>query len=171
MSSDVMYDDIKSNALILENDLDALGWDRPARLYALLPQDDHAIWRLVTEVDGHPIEFLKVAKTMHGPLPQEIMGIALAHEGWTFPRDMVKGKTAEQLKELYAMMAPSEHPHREELRMVYVVLRDGRSMSVVRVRGEEEEPQLQDIKDGESSGHLVDAVRGLLDLPPLPDVA
>lgn len=163
MTTDQLYDDIKQNAMLLESDLDSLGWDRPARLYALMPQDDYVAWRLVTEIDGHPIEFLRVAQTMHGPLPQEVMGIALAHEGWTFPVDLVKGMKPEEVRELWEHTRPSDHPDREEIRMVYVVLRDERSVVVSRHRPTNK-ATLEEPKPGESSGNLVDAMRGMLDL-------
>lgn len=59
--------------------------------------------------------------------PEEAVGVVYAHEVWTYPDEVIFGRETPDV-------SPSDHPGRVEARMVYVALRDGTVVSVMRRR-------------------------------------
>ena len=69
--------------LLLENDAAALGWDQPARLYAIVgTPEDPRFDVLVEMVDGHPCDILQAMYDDGARLRPEVIGLALSNEGW-----------------------------------------------------------------------------------------
>lgn len=78
-------------ALLLENDIDALGWDQDAQAYALRGplSDPHA--DLLAKLGGaHPVDALTFVYLSGGRLPVDAIGIGLCTENW-------QAKTVEQI--------------------------------------------------------------------------
>ena len=78
-------------ALLLENDIDALGWDQDAQVYALRGplSDPHA--DLIAKLGGaHPVDALTFVYFSGGRLPVDAIGIGLSTENW-------QAKTVEQI--------------------------------------------------------------------------
>lgn len=84
----------EKDVLLLENDLDALGWDQPPRLYAVMGEPGDYRIELITEMQGHPVDWIKMAvcgvpgqraQYPGGRLNDDVQGICLAVEGWRHP--------------------------------------------------------------------------------------
>lgn len=130
------------------------GWDLPPALFALVPTrllaaDPEAAAALGDAVSADPSQISPESITPvaqddlpEGPLdevlaqigwPEEVLGCALCQEIVLLP------PSAEpELDDLAVESVPSaalEHPDRREARLVVAVLRDGRSASILRLRG------------------------------------
>jgi hypothetical protein len=129
------------------------GWDLPPALFALVPTRllaaDPAAAAALGDLGGDPSEIAAESLTPvaqeelpEGPLdevlaqigwPEEVLGCALSQEIVLLP------PSAEpELDDLAIESVPAaalEHPDRREARLVVAVLRDGRSASILRLRG------------------------------------
>lgn len=173
-------DEFEKSMLLLENDVDALGWDQPARIYAILGDDDDLRMELMDEIEGHPVDYMR-DMVAQGHFDPSVKGVALVTEGWRHPTFdefkaldgwpmLVKlaemhGLSAEEAEKKaekafhYAnsMMRPSENPYRGEIRNVIVVMRDQRILGVHRDRGSEAE-----LIDGMMGGRVDMAMSAML---------
>lgn len=82
----------KKDVLMLESDLDALGWDQPNILYAVMGEPGDYRLEKISEMSGHPVDWMRAAvcgTDEHpggGRLHDEVRGVAVANEGWRHPR-------------------------------------------------------------------------------------
>lgn len=143
---------------LLENDIDALGWDQCPKAYAVsLAEDGTEMLNFIQDVDGDPVHHLMMLATT-GELKNEAVALVLTNECWQYPDYLNQslGKDQEAASALYRLLPPSLHPERRESRIVTLVDRTGQAVSIARERGEE--PQWI----GKQSGRVVDAMKCLL---------
>lgn len=135
-------------ALDTERHVAARGWDQPARLFALVRTDDllarePQLREQMREPDLAPGSFTAIEQeglpntnsieTLIGRLawPDEVDGCAFAIERIVVPpdaeRDLPAGADA-------AVEALAAHPDRQDVRLLAAVLRDGRSICLLRQR-------------------------------------
>lgn len=68
--------------ILLENDVDALGWDQPAIIYGIEGEDDDPILKKVAEVNGHPADTMEELYQSGMRPPDVCQGLALVTEAW-----------------------------------------------------------------------------------------
>ena len=118
----------------LEGDLTAMGWDQPAKLFAIVPHDGEEFFELSNTIEGNVLEFLDDLSQNARPA-EGVVGLVLATEGWAYPEDIKFGKDDQAvMQQYYKMMPPSEHPRRREVRSLSLMDRTGASLQVTRVR-------------------------------------
>lgn len=123
---------------ILEGDIDALGWDQPAKAYAVsLAEDGTEMLNLIDTLAGQPVDTL-MRLAITGELRHEAVALVVANESWSYPDYLEKalGKDVRARRALWACYPPNAHPERVEGRMVTLVDRTGQAMNLYRVRGE-----------------------------------
>lgn len=137
----------------LERQVAGDGWDRPARLFALVETADllRREPRLASELGGHPGEPGQLTPVDQGELPTyssmdelltgiswppEVLGTAVAVERLMVPpsaeTEMPQGQEE-------ALQWLAEHPERQEVRLVVAVLRDGSRAAAVRLRAHDDD--------------------------------
>ncbi|HEX8093625.1 PPA1309 family protein [Jatrophihabitans sp.] len=130
------------------------GWDLPPALFALVPTrvlaaDPAAAAALGNAVAGDPSEIAaeSITPVAQEELPEGPLDEALAQIGW--PEEVVGCALSQEIVLLPPSAEPDlddlaiesvagaalEHPDRREARLVVAVLRDGRSASILRLRG------------------------------------
>lgn len=135
--------------VVIELELDAarLGWDRPPRLYALVPTSDllerEPQLRLaladrtgeLTAVEQEVEEIENLDEFLAGiAWPPGVIGAALIMERLIVPDE---SQAPEDQGSLAAWAA--DHPGRQDVRMVAGVLRDGSRFSALRLRAYDED--------------------------------
>lgn len=144
---------------ILENDIDALGWDACPKAYAVsLAEDGTEMLNYIQDVPGDPIKTLMTLAINGSVLKNEAVALVLTSECWGYPDYLNEslGKDLEALNALAALLPPSDHPERKESRMVTLVDRTGQAVAITRTRGEEPE------FIGKQRGNVVNAMKCLL---------
>lgn len=121
----------------LENDVDALGWDQPAKLWGVLVDEDSGeeYLKMMRTLDGYaPDAIMKIAKK--GRAKENVKGVVIAVEAWSYPDDVMRPllQDSESYHALYNLLPPSEHPQRVERRAVTMFNRDGTYACVTRSR-------------------------------------
>jgi hypothetical protein len=129
------------------------GWDLPPTLFALVPTrvlaSDPAAAAALGDLAGDPSEISAESLTpvAQDELPDGPLDEVLAQIGW--PEEVVGCALSQQIVLLPPSAEPElddlaiesmataalEHPDRREARLVVAVLRDGRSASILRLRG------------------------------------
>lgn len=113
---------------LLENDIDALGWDQPNTLYAILEDEEGEDYiQRISQVDGHPADWFEARAVIGMDVHPMVKGLLLASEGWSYPMDVYEAYNGdlESLSSLMRLMPPSQHPNRVEHRNLIAVLREG----------------------------------------------
>lgn len=140
----------------IERYVAAEGWDQNPRLFALArtahlvalePEIAEALGdegldpESITPIEQEPVDTDRpldevLATTMW---PDEVAGAALALERLMLPpsAEADLGRDPEQ-----AVQAAQEHPERQDVRMVVVVLRDGRRMCALRLRSHDHDDEV-----------------------------
>jgi hypothetical protein len=124
------------------------GWDRGPVLFALVRTQllacDPQGALLLGLAPGAPIAFDALTPVAQDALPDEPLDVALAGIEWP---DSIEGCAVtqeivilppgaeEKLSEHGAVAEAAAHPDRREARLVVATLRDGRTASVLRIRG------------------------------------
>lgn len=151
----------------VESDINAMGWDRPARVFLLQGEPGDEFLRMMSEVEGHVGDFLEMATTSLGPIPENgSLGLAVATEGWTYPRhigEQLAKMTAEEQAEYGKLVRPSEHPERREVRSVILVTRDGEVAAITRIRGGNDGED-EVLAETDMTGRLVEQMKVALGL-------
>jgi hypothetical protein len=129
------------------------GWDLPPALFALVPTrllaSDPAAAAALGDTAGDPSEIPaeSITPVAQDELPDGSLDEALAQIGW--PEEVVGCALCQEIILLPPSAEPElddlaiesvataalEHPDRREARLVVAVLRDGRSASILRLRG------------------------------------
>jgi hypothetical protein len=132
----------------LEQDASRHGWDRPARLYALVPTSDllerepQLSLALadrseeLTAIEQDPLPEDQSLDQFLGGIawPPEVLGAALVVE-----RIIVANEAgAPEDEEMLAAWA-ADHPGKQDVRMVVAVLRDGSRFCALRLRNHDED--------------------------------
>lgn len=124
---------------ILENDIDALGWDVCPKIYAVsLAEDGTEILNFIQDVEGDEIGFLMHLAIAHD-LKNDAVALVMTNEVWMYPDSLtesLKGNP-EATQALFAVFPPTEHPDRVESRFVTLVDRTGQTCSIQRNRNRE----------------------------------
>ncbi len=142
-------------AVDIERHVAAQGWDQAPRLYALVETADLVRREpaMATELVGAAGEPLPGSLTPveqddlpeHATLdellggivwPAEVLGTALSVERLMVPPEVEREMPQD---EGAALRWLAEHPHREEVRLVVAVLRDGARASALRMRTHDDE--------------------------------
>ncbi len=142
---------LAASLLEIERHVGTAGWDQQARLFALVPTTD--LVRAVPELRAHlgadrPDDHLSCVEQdgfhsgrdlaealAHLAWPPSVAGCAVAVERAFLPAaDEADLPDDPQL----AAQAVTDHPHRQELRLVTGVLRDGSRHAVARLRDQPE---------------------------------
>lgn len=144
---------------LLENDIDALGWDQTPKAWAVsLAEDGEEMLNLIDELPGHPVQtLLHLAST--GELKHEAVALVVANESWQYPQYLNESLRGDRRahKALWSLLPPNQHPDRIEGRQVTLVDRTGQAMSIHRERNKDEA-----ILNTEIDSSLVHAMRCLL---------
>lgn len=133
----------------IEQHAAASGWDRPPQLFALV-ETEHLLAsqpHLATQLQQDPTGYTPVEQDAlpEGPLddalaglmwPAGVVGCALVHEVLVLPPAAEAARPADADPERYAR----EHGDRREVRLAVAVLADGSSVSAVRLRSPDAEP-------------------------------
>lgn len=134
--------------LELERDASAYGWDRPPRLYALVPTSDLlerepqlrlALADRSGELTAIEQEEVPVDQPLEAFLtgiawPAEVVGAAVVIERLIVPQD---ADAPEDQESLAAWAA--DHPGKQDVRMVAGVLRDGSRYCALRLRSHDDD--------------------------------
>lgn len=145
----MLSDALAAAVLEIERHVGAAGWDQPARLFALVPTEQllAAAPELADQLGtDHPEDHLSSIEQedFHGGMD---LTEALAHLAWpTTVAGCVLSLERAFLPAQYESDLPDDpasagdvvanHPHRQELRLVTGVLRDGTRHAVGRVRAD-----------------------------------
>jgi hypothetical protein len=145
---------LEAIAVEIEAYVGLAGWDLPPALFALVPTrllaaEPAAAAALGSAAGGDPSEIAAESITPvaqeelpEGPLdealaqigwPEEVLGCALSQEIVLLPPSAEP--ELDDLAVESVATAALEHPDRREARLVVAVLRDGRSASILRLRG------------------------------------
>jgi len=186
-------DPLRKLALLIENDLDALGWDQPHRLFTVSgTHSDPFLTPLLTFSVASDL-----AAIAPDTIPADAIGLVMVVEGYKTPPppddeidawlaqtdaflaatgladdDDIAARraalTREQIVTRYLALAnssqrPQDFPGARELRVALLVLRDGGAVGVQRYRGGE--PVLSDVDAAADNGPLFDMLRRLLGVP------
>lgn len=73
---------VKKLLLLLENDMEGMGWDVQPRLYAVSGTPDDPRFDLLAMINGHPFEAIRDMHKEGRRVPSQVLGLALANEGW-----------------------------------------------------------------------------------------
>ncbi len=168
-------DPLSVAALDTERHVAGAGWDQNPRLFALVPTADllqrepHLQRELrggdlapgaLSAVEQEGLPQTSSLESMLGRIswPETVVGAALAVERVVVPpeaeRDLPEDREA-------AVDALAQHPDRRDVRLLVAVLRDGRSLCLLRQRAHDSDDQValgEDIAPG-----LVHALRATLD--------
>lgn len=184
----------EKDVLQLEADLHVLGWDQPAILYAVMGEPGDMRLEKISEMSGHPVDWMRKAVCgskedgipAGGRLRDDVLGVAIANEGWRHPhaedfekrypedwekflefadlsgvgrhdKERIYHHVNNALEHLHSRIPPHQNPRRIEVRSVMVLMRDGKGIGVHRDR--DDEPSVFPMGDG---GRLIQAMRAVL---------
>jgi hypothetical protein len=95
---------LKRLVTILENDIGALGWDQPVKIYAILGTLEDPRFDLLLEgVDAKPQVVLQASYDDGLRMKSDVLGLAVCSEGWRMR--MPSELTEEQMPQLAEMRA------------------------------------------------------------------
>jgi hypothetical protein len=156
----------------IEEHVAEAGWDQPPQLFALVETEEllraepqlaqtmglvAAVPGSLTPIAQEPLE--------GGPLDEalgsivfgtEVLGVVLAHEVLVLPPEVEAGLGQD------AVATAAEHPARREVRMVVGVARDGSRECLLRLRGQDGEPD-ERLSGSDLVPALADALLATLD--------
>lgn len=169
-----VLDPLAIAALDTERHVAAAGWDQPARLFALVRTEDLLAREPQLREQMGPADFAEGAltaieqdglpatsslDTLIGRLawPDEVDGCAIAVERMVVPPDAERDLPQRPEDAVDALAA---HPDREDVRLLVAVLRDGRSICLLRQRRHDSDDAVATGKD--IAPGLVEALRATL---------
>ena len=150
---------VRAVALEVEAHVAASGWDQPPRLYALVPTselmsaepalaarlglDEQTGAGTFTPVEQEDLPADRpLEQLLHEIVwPPQVAGCAAVMERVVLP-DAVEQQLPDDENELAKLV--SEHPSREDVRIVAAVIRDGRGHCAVRVRANDHDDAVMD---------------------------
>ncbi len=174
VSSQPVIDPLSVAALDTERHVAAAGWDQPARLFALVrtaellrrePQleaqmgpSDRAEGAL-TAIEQEGLPTTTSLETLLGRLawPDEVDGCAFAIERMVVPPEAERNLPS---RSEAAVEALAKHPDRKDVRLLVAVLRDGRSICLLRQRDHDSDDAVATGKD--IAPGIVEALRASL---------
>ena len=79
--------DLDKDLLLLENDIEAMGWDQPPRLYAILGKEGDYSLELIMEFAAHPVALIRAMVLGENGMPggrldNRVVGVAASVEAW-----------------------------------------------------------------------------------------
>jgi hypothetical protein len=169
-----VLDPLAIAALDTERHVAAAGWDQPARLFALVRTEDllarepHLRAQMgpadlaegaLTAIEQDGLPATSSLETLIGRLawPDEVDGCALAVERMVVPPDAERDLPQRPEDAVDALAA---HPDRQDVRLLVAVLRDGRSICLLRQRAHDSDDAVATGKD--IAPGLVEALRATL---------
>lgn len=174
MNAQPVLDPLAIAALDTERHVAAAGWDQPARLFALVRTEDllarepHLRAQMgpadlaegaLTAIEQDGLPATSSLETLIGRLawPDEVDGCALAVERMVVPPDAERDLPQRPEDAVDALAA---HPDRQDVRLLVAVLRDGRSICLLRQRAHDSDDAVATGKD--IAPGLVEALRATL---------
>lgn len=148
------------------------GWDKPNLTWFILGSDGDEYLDFIAEFVSEPAHWM-LQRAEEGTLRDSVRGIVVSYESWTYPkalRDMLHENQALQedgVSLAYrSLVAPSDHPQREQVRTIVLVARDGEVLRCDRYSDQDEtlhhgHPEGVALT-GPTGADLVDQMRTLL---------
>lgn len=121
-------DTIKSFILGIWEEVDRGGWDQPSSIRHVRIKDGELVSDHPTFFGIHPAEFLEGRHAS-----RHTDAVLAFFEGWTYPEPL----TREEMEEQGALIRPSDHPRRVELRQALFMARNGLTYSALQRRGDQ----------------------------------
>jgi hypothetical protein len=181
--------DFERTLEILEVDLDALGWDQPARFYSLKGTPSDPELELLGVLPGHPFETLEQIRRAGYRAPSEVVGLAIANEAWIpitldlavernlvqKPPEDVEITVDHRMAWTKALMNSSPDgsiaglpdQYRREVRIVTAITRDGVVHMYTKHR---DDNTTVTYSDSQATGRMIHVMQDLLGLPRSPDI-
>ncbi len=171
----VLLPPLLSAARDVERHVAAAGWDQPVRLFALVPTaqlraSQPQLTQLEDDADGDEVGALSAIEQEDLPpadgvetllaqigWPAQVAGVAIALERIVLPPEAADDLPADEAS---ALTAATQHPQREDVRLLAAVLRDGAATCLLRQRSNDADGQVavgEDIAPG-----LIEALRQTL---------
>lgn len=151
----------------LSTDLLNSGWDKPNLTWFMLGSDGDEYLDFIAEFTTGPAHWM-MHRAEEGTLRDSVRGIVVSYESWAYPRalrDMLQ-ENGVSLAAYRALIAPSDHPQREQVRTLVLVARDGEVLRCDRHSDEDETMHQEYLEEVPSTGptgvELVDQMRILL---------
>jgi hypothetical protein len=159
---------------VLDNDIDAYGWDQAAQLFAIKETSDGDLYlkligKFELDLPISPIDRLYDfvdAYTEHNATFNEY-GLAFTSEGWTYSEEMmdrIQNMTEEEMNDFYAMFRPAQLPDRREIRSIIAVTKEHGVVSGSKLRDDEDQKETQWHLGGGASGNIPDALKAVVNL-------
>jgi hypothetical protein len=145
---------------VLENDIDALGWDQMPKAYAVsLAEDGTEMLNLIEDLPGDPIATLMRLATT-GELKNEAVALVVTNESYQWPDYLMESIKDDKRarKALWKLLPPNIHPLQVEGRQITLVDRTGQALCISRLR----DTGLEPVVAKESDVSLVNAMKCLL---------
>ena len=137
------------------------GWDQPSSLrHIKIEEEQHLTSSHPRLFQDHPGDFLDGKHAS-----KHVDAIALSFEGWTYPDAL----SSEEIGEKGALVRPSQHPRRIEMRQTILMARNGITYSAFQKRGEGIQIEQVNIQDSankkEIAGTITHAMRCYIQAP------
>jgi hypothetical protein len=116
---------------MLSGDLNAQGWNQSNKLWFVKGDVDDEWLEFVETFTGAPENHL-VQMISKGDKAEDVNGLVIATEGWTYPPELMATFKSEQaLRSFWRLSPPDKHPNRIELRQLLFVHKDGEVINLV----------------------------------------
>lgn len=152
---------------VLSGDLDAQGWNQPNKLWFVKGEVGDEWLEFVETFSGAPENHL-VGLIAKGDKPDDVTGMVIATEGWTYPPSLMATFKSEQaLRAFWRLSPPDKHPQRVELRQLLAVHQDGEVINLIVHNAadiEDRWAQLDVAAKSPTGDRTIDAARGYLGL-------
>lgn len=150
---------------VLSGDLNAQGWGQPNKLWFVKGEVGDEWLQYVDSFDGAPENKL-VKVISEGDPAEDVTGLVIATEGWTYPPSLMATFRSEQaLRAFWRLSPPDKHPQRVELRQILFVHRDGEVINLMVHNSPDIEKKwahLDSNTECPTGDRTIDAARGLL---------
>lgn len=151
---------------LLENDIDALGWNQPTYVYMVTLDDaGEEVFNLALSAQEHPTDVMDKMR-IQGTVKSEVVGAVLVTEFWSYPDSLrdAFGTDAVAYQKWATVLPPSQHPDRVDGRNVIMVDRTGATHCLVRFRNQEIFEVKPDDALNRPEGRVIESMKQLMGL-------
>lgn len=121
------------------DDLDAEGWGQPFKAWQVKGSVGDEYLVLVATFDQSP-DGLLASMILKGPQPEDVTGLVVATEGWSYPPAFRESfSSLEALQAYRELIPPADHRDRIETRNLLLASRDASIMRMLHYRDETED--------------------------------